>query len=70
MPLFGTIRCAVIALLGFFLTGCFEEEMPEVNNENCKTENILKIKSKSLQQEFSSQCLRRGEFKASPEKSW
>ncbi len=45
--------------------------MPEVNDENCKHENIAKIENKGVQQSFSSLCLRRGgEFKPSPKREW
>jgi entry exclusion lipoprotein TrbK len=40
--------------------------LPEVNDENCKPENIAKL-DKSVQQAFSSLCLRRGRFQAQPE---
>ena len=44
--------------------------MPEVNDENCKSENIAKILDKPTQQEFAGKCVRRGEFKPSPTKEW
>ncbi len=53
------------ASLAIFLSGCFEEKMPEVNDANCKTENIKKIEDRTIQQEFASKCLRRGTFKKS-----
>ncbi len=53
------------ASLAIFLSGCFEEKMPEVNDTNCKPENIKKLDSRAMQQEFSSKCLRRGTFKKS-----
>lgn len=43
---------------------------PQVNNENCQSENIAKIANKAEQQELAGKCLRRGQFKASPAKSW
>lgn len=58
-----------------FLSGCFDEKMPEVNDINCQHGNILKIEDTTMQQEFTSKCLRRGEprsgkFKASPKREW
>lgn len=55
------------------LAGCEKKPepvtLPEVNNENCKYENIAKL-DKSIQQDFSSQCVRRGTFKPSTPKAW
>jgi entry exclusion lipoprotein TrbK len=44
--------------------------LPQVNDENCKPENLAKIGDKEAQQAFSSQCMRRGEFKQSPKREW
>jgi entry exclusion lipoprotein TrbK len=41
--------------------------MPNVNDENCKTENISMIEDKEMRQEFVSKCLRRGELEHSNE---
>ena len=44
----------------FFLVGCDKTvSMPEVNEKNCETENIKKIKDKNTRQEFAGLCLRR-----------
>ena len=60
----------VISLLAVLFTGCDKTPvMPEVNDENCRFELIKKL-DKSIQQEFSSKCFRRGEFKPSIPKSW
>ncbi len=45
-------------------------EMPEVNDENCKQENILKIENKEIREKFVGLCLRRGDFVPSPKKAW
>lgn len=45
--------------------------LPEVNEQNCKPENIAKVQDKATQQKLSSLCLRQGsEFKASPDRKW
>lgn len=63
------------ALVVALVAGCDNKQatvpMPEVNDENCKHENIVKIENKGVQQAFSSLCLRRGgEFKPSPKREW
>lgn len=61
---------ATLSLTALLLTGCDEPvEMPEVNDANCQHEAILKL-PKSIQQEFSGLCLRRGEFKPSKPRQW
>lgn len=65
----------VAALVAALVAGCDNEPakqaIPEVNDENCKHENIAKIADKGMQQEFSSLCLRRGgDFKPSPKREW
>lgn len=42
----------------------------EVNDANCQFEAIKQIKDKTEQQEFASQCQRRGTFKPTTNKSW
>jgi len=49
---------ATTALALVLLVGC-EKKLPEVNDENCKSENIAKL-DKNMQQELSSKCLRVG----------
>lgn len=44
--------------------------LPVVNDENCKTENIKKIKDKEAQEAFAGLCIRRGDFVKSPPKAW
>ena len=45
-------------------------ELPEVNDENCQDNNILKITDKKIREEFSGLCIRRGSFKPSPKIEW
>ncbi len=66
-------RLFLVSILAF-LTGCWESDMPEVNEQNCLMENIKKL-DEEIKQEFASKCLRRvntraGEFKESPQKEW
>lgn len=35
------------------------QKTPEVNDENCKPENIAKVQPLELRQSFAGQCLRR-----------
>lgn len=44
--------------------------MPEVNDENCKGENIDKIEDKEMRSEFTKQCLMRGDFTPSSKDSF
>lgn len=70
-----TLLASMTALVVVMLTlsGCDspapEVALPEVNDENCKHENIVKL-DKSVQKEFSSLCLRRGDFVPSKPKTW
>ncbi|MGL0788813.1 entry exclusion lipoprotein TrbK [Xanthomonas translucens] len=69
------LSLASAALVAALVTGCDNKPatvtMPEVNDVNCKPENIAKITDKGVQQSFSSQCLRRiGDFKPSPKREW
>lgn len=59
------------------LTGCSDDnspnesvKMPEINDKNCSIESVKAISNKSIQEQVVSQCIRRGEFKRSPIKSW
>jgi entry exclusion lipoprotein TrbK len=69
------LTLALAALMAALVAGCdnkpAKQAMPEVNDENCKPASIAKIEDKGMQQEFSSQCLRRGgTFKPSEKKEW
>ena len=69
------LSLVVAALVAVMVAGCDNKPatsvMPEVNDENCKHENIASIKDRGTQQAFSSMCLRRGgEFKPSPKREW
>ena len=60
------------ALLGACTPETTTKEVPTVNDENCKPENIAKIEDKTMREQFSADCLRRapGGFKASEKKEW
>ncbi|EDC6278205.1 entry exclusion lipoprotein TrbK [Escherichia coli] len=70
MTTFKKLSLAGAALAAALLAGCDKPPvLPEVNEENCRPENIAKL-AKGAQQEFSSQCLRRGSFQPSEQKTW
>ena len=55
--------------------GCSKEPLPAnlpvVNDENCKKENIARIQPESAQQEFSSKCFRRNRaVRSTSQKAW
>lgn len=55
-------KLALLTILTMLAAGCSQKPaatMPEVNDENCKTENVLKIEDKAMRQEFVSKCIRR-----------
>ena len=66
------LSAAFLALV--WLTACSPNEtkkqLPVVNDENCKTENLKKIEDKETRQELASLCIRRGTSKASPKREW
>lgn len=68
------VAIALAASMAALVSACSpdaqKEEMPAVNDENCRHEIIAEIKDKSTREEFATMCLRRGEFKPSPEKKW
>jgi entry exclusion lipoprotein TrbK len=65
-----------LPLICFMLveTGCSSgaggENIPEANAENCKQENIEKIRDKAAREAFASKCFRSGKFEPSPNKTW
>lgn len=60
----------IAALFGGCSPESSKKEMPIVNDENCKTENIAKIEDKTIREQFASMCFRRSNFKPSPKKEW
>lgn len=44
-----------ISMITVFLFGCSEKK-PDVNAENCKIENIEKIKSEDIRKSFATEC--------------
>lgn len=63
-------------LVAIFITACSPDappapkEMPAVNEENCKTHNILKMEDSPERQKFADACFRRGEYKPSSGRTW
>lgn len=49
----------------FLITGC-SEKIPQVNDENCKTENISKIKDDLKRATFAEKCFTSGEVVNNP----
>jgi entry exclusion lipoprotein TrbK len=47
-----------------------KKQLPAVNDENCKTENLQKMQDTEMRQEFASLCIRRGTFKPSSGRKW
>lgn len=67
---FCILATVMVALLNGCTTDAPEPEIPEVNDENCKPEIIIKIENKQAREKFAGLCLRRGGFVPSPKKSW
>lgn len=69
-----TVAALVVALLSACSPDATEEpkkeEMPVVNDENCKLENIKKIQNEKVRQTFADACARRGDFKPSSGKTY
>lgn len=67
---------AVLLMLVMLLVGCSDDvvdepvALPEVNDENCQQDNIMKIKDKALRSQFASLCIRRGGLVHSTPQSW
>ena len=74
MHLRKALTLALAAALAVLAAGCDNkpalQAMPEVNDENCKLENVQKIEDKGMQQDFAGKCARRGTFKPSEPKKW
>lgn len=67
---------ALAALITVLVAGCDDNpkplkavEIPQVNDENCKPENIAKVDA-SVRQQFMNTCVRRGSFKPSTGRTW
>jgi len=70
------IYIAVISLVvvvvgaGVSIVGSSKEQMPEVNEQNCRLEAINKIRDSDMRREFASKCLWRGAPGQSSGRSW
>lgn len=64
----------VTVAIAAFVSGCDKKPaagtLPDVNDENCKLENIKRIKDKGMQQEFAGKCARRGGSTRSEPRTW
>ncbi len=70
-PALLTLAALVAALISACSPETPKKEMPAVNDENCKWENMLKIEDKGMREQFASACARRGPgFTPSPKKEW
>ena len=70
-PTLLTLAALVAALISACSPETPKKEMPVVNDENCKWENMVKIEDKASREQFASACARRGPgFKPSPKKEW
>jgi entry exclusion lipoprotein TrbK len=49
----------LLAFLFIGLAGCGKSELPEVNEENCKRDNVRKIKDDDHRREFAEACFGR-----------
>ena len=60
-------------LAAVWVNGCSPNEtkkqLPAVNDENCKRENLLKIEDMAAREQLVSRCLER-EPKRSPKRDW
>lgn len=70
-----TMRYMLLALAAvtmFSMGGCTQNpDAPTVNDENCKPENIAKIKDENTRTQFAAKCETHGTgFKPSPKREW
>ncbi|MFZ0258036.1 MAG: entry exclusion lipoprotein TrbK [Gammaproteobacteria bacterium] len=72
-------RSKVLTLAAFVValaTACSEKvpqaknEMPVVNDANCKPEYIAKVEEKAMRAQFADACARRGGFQPSSGRTW
>lgn len=64
------LSIGVLAIV--LVAGCSpnKKELPAVNDENCKEENLKKMEDKEARQELAGLCIRRGTAKTSPKQNW
>jgi len=64
-------KSLMLAVTALLLAGCEKPipPLPEPTAENCADGNVAKL-DKRIQQDFASQCLRRGDFVPSPARAW
>lgn len=64
----------ILLLVSSLFLGCEKKPetttMPELNEENCKPENVEKIEPAEIREQFSGMCLRAGKFAPSKPKVW
>lgn len=66
-----TLNLAAAFAIVMGMAGCKPEVvLPEATDENCTTENIMKLPTREAREEFSSLCLRRGKFQPSQPRPW
>lgn len=60
--------------LAVAVLGCSDSmngsSIPEATAENCRPENVKKIRDKSAREAFASRCFRSGKFEPSPNRTW
>jgi entry exclusion lipoprotein TrbK len=63
--------CGSALAIGLILVGCDSPStLPEVNDVNCRLENVKKISDEEARKRFASMCFRRGTFKPSEPRYW
>lgn len=66
------LALTAVAWTAVVASGCGDKAAApfEVNDENCKPENVVEISDRAQREDFAGKCARRGEFKASQPKTW